>query len=78
MISQQCLCLVRSCWGPEARHAETVEWFLDNGVPLDDIYDVCMEMTKNSKTKKILEKRKVTAGSGDGAAAFAGGTGDDL
>ena len=49
---------VRSCWGPEARHTETLAFFLDNGVPLDDIYDKCLEMTKNEGTKELLEKRK--------------------
>lgn len=49
---------IRSCWGPEARHTEAVAWFLDNGVPLDAIYDVCSEMTKNPGTKALLEKRK--------------------
>mmetsp|Transcript_3526 Transcript_3526/g.7789 ORF Transcript_3526/g.7789 Transcript_3526/m.7789 type:complete len:204 (+) Transcript_3526:103-714(+) len=49
---------IRSCWGPEERHTDTVAWFLDNGVPLDDIYDTCMEATKNPRTKTMLEKRK--------------------
>ena len=50
--------IVRSCWGPEARHTETVAWFLDNGVPLDELYDTCMEMTNNAGTKELLNKRK--------------------
>lgn len=49
---------VRSCWGPEERHTETVAWFLDNGVPLDDIYDKCLEMTTNSNTEAMLKSRK--------------------
>lgn len=49
---------IRSCWGPEERHTETVAWFLDNGVPIDDIYDKCLEMTKNSKTEAMLKARK--------------------
>lgn len=53
---------IRSCWGPEPRHTEAVAWFLDNGVPLDDIYDTCMEMTKNAGTKALLERRKGAAG----------------
>ncbi|KAL7430575.1 hypothetical protein ACHAXM_002258 [Skeletonema potamos] len=48
---------IRSCWGPEARHTETVEWFLDNGVPLDDIYDECMERGSD-RTKQFLTSRK--------------------
>ena len=53
-----CHRLVRSCWGPESRHTDAVEWFLDNGVPLADIYDTCMEMTNNAGTKAMLKKRK--------------------
>jgi len=49
---------IRSCWGPEMRHTEMVVWFLDNGVPLDDIYDTCMEMTNNQHTKSLLLERK--------------------
>ena len=48
---------IRSCWGPESRHTETVEWFLDNGVPLDDIYDDCIERGSD-RTKQLLESRK--------------------
>lgn len=50
--------LVRSCWGPEDRHTETLRWFLDNGVPIDDIYDMCMASTGNEKTKQLLKERK--------------------
>lgn len=46
---------VRSCWGPEPRHLDTVLWFLDNGVPLDAIYDKCLEMTKNPNTEAFLK-----------------------
>lgn len=49
---------VRTCWGPEPRHTEALAFFLDNGVPLDDIYDMCMEMTKNAGTKALLQERK--------------------
>lgn len=52
---------VRSCWGPEERHTETVAWFLDNGVPIDEIYDTCMEMTNNAATKALLQQRKGNA-----------------
>lgn len=54
---------VRSCWGSQERHTKTVEFFLDNGVPLDDIYDTCMEMTKNEGTRALLKERK--KGKGD-------------
>ena len=53
---------IRSCWGPEVRHTETVEWFLDNGVPLDDIYDACMERGSD-RTKQLLESRKSSGSS---------------
>ena len=49
---------VRSCWGPEARHSDAVAWFLDNGTPLDAIYDVCMQMSKNEGTRAMLQQRK--------------------
>mmetsp|Transcript_27325 Transcript_27325/g.58710 ORF Transcript_27325/g.58710 Transcript_27325/m.58710 type:complete len:199 (-) Transcript_27325:199-795(-) len=49
---------MRSCWGPEERHTNTVAWFLDNGVPLSDLYDTCMEMTNNAGTKSMLQQRK--------------------
>lgn len=48
---------IRSCWGPQERHTETLEWFLDNGVSLDDIYDDCMEKGSD-RTKQLLESRK--------------------
>eukprot|EP00584_Thalassiosira_punctigera_P022980 CAMPEP_0172553422 /NCGR_PEP_ID=MMETSP1067-20121228/50785_1 /TAXON_ID=265564 ORGANISM="Thalassiosira punctigera, Strain Tpunct2005C2" /NCGR_SAMPLE_ID=MMETSP1067 /ASSEMBLY_ACC=CAM_ASM_000444 /LENGTH=189 /DNA_ID=CAMNT_0013341611 /DNA_START=66 /DNA_END=635 /DNA_ORIENTATION=- len=50
--------VIRSCWGPEERHTKAVAWFLDNGVPLEDIYEKCMEMTENSGTKDMLQQRK--------------------
>jgi len=52
---------IRSCWGPEARHTETVAWFLDNGVPVDDIYDDCMEKGSD-RTKELLQSRKRGSG----------------
>ena len=52
----------RSCWGNEIRHTETVEFFLDNGVPLDDIYEECMERG-SERTKQLLESRKANNGS---------------
>lgn len=54
---------IRACWGPQDRHTETVEWFLDNGVPVDDIYDDCMEKGSD-RTKQLLESRK-SSGSGE-------------
>ncbi len=55
IITYCCAGTVRSCWGPDLRHTETVLFFLKNGVPLDDIYDTCMEMTKNSATIEMLK-----------------------
>ncbi|KAL7545722.1 hypothetical protein ACHAWF_009076 [Thalassiosira exigua] len=49
---------IRTCWGPEERHAKALAWFLDNGVPLNDIYDTCMEMSSNPAVKELLQKRK--------------------
>jgi len=49
---------IRSCWGREERHTETLKWFLDNGVPVDDIYSICMTSTSNEKTKALLVERK--------------------
>lgn len=53
---------IRSCWGPEQRHTDTIAWFLDNGVPLDSIYDTCMEMTNNAGTKALLQEKKGITG----------------
>uniref|UniRef100_A0A7S4NIB5 Ankyrin repeat domain-containing protein n=1 Tax=Odontella aurita TaxID=265563 RepID=A0A7S4NIB5_9STRA len=49
---------IRACWGGEPRHLETVKFFLKAGVPLDDIYEPCVQMTRNSATKKFLEDLK--------------------
>ena len=57
---------VRSCWGREERHTETLKWFLDNGVPVDDVYSICMASTSNEKTEKLLVERK-GANASDGA-----------
>lgn len=54
--------IIRSCWGPQERHTALVAWFLDNGVPLEEIYDTCMDTTKNEGTKQLLQQRK---GNGD-------------
>lgn len=48
---------IRSCWGPQERHTDAVRWFLDNGVPIEDIYGICMEMTKNPGTSDLLRTR---------------------
>jgi hypothetical protein len=49
---------VRTCWGREDRHTETLRWFLDNGIPVDDLYDICMMSSSNEKTKALLKERK--------------------
>ncbi len=54
---------IRSCWGPTERHTETLEWFLDNGVPVDDIFDDCMEKGSD-RTKQLLESRKASGSDG--------------
>ena len=33
----------------------TLHWFLEHGVPLNDIYDKCFEMTKNENMKEFLK-----------------------
>jgi len=53
--------IIRSCWGESGRHTETVAWFLDNGVPIMDIYESCFEKTPNERTKALLEARKLQA-----------------
>ena len=30
---------------------------MDNGVPIEDIYGICMEMSKNPGTKDLLRAR---------------------
>jgi hypothetical protein len=35
-----------------------LRWFLDNGVPVDDLYDICMMSSSNEKTKSLLKERK--------------------
>lgn len=51
---------IRTCWGSEPRHLEALEFFLDNGVPLDEIYDKCHDMSNNQQIRSMLEKRKGT------------------
>jgi hypothetical protein len=51
---QQCKITVRTCWGTEPRHLSTLHFFLENGVPFDDIYDKCLEMTKNENIHDFL------------------------
>jgi len=51
--------LHRACWGDEPRHADTVRVLLRHGVPHDEKASngkTCMDMTKNEKTKKVIEK----------------------
>ena len=38
----------------------TLHWFLEKGVPLDDIYDICMTMTKNPEIEAFLKGRMAT------------------
>ena len=48
----------RACWGAEDRHAETVQVFLDAGVPHNHPAGngvTCEKMTRNAKTKEILK-----------------------
>ncbi|KAL7482294.1 hypothetical protein ACHAW6_007975 [Cyclotella cf. meneghiniana] len=49
---------IRSCWGSEERHTETLIWFIDNGVPVEEIYDVCVTSSSNEQTKQFLRERK--------------------
>lgn len=47
----------RACWGREQRHTDTVQAFLDLGVPYDlkaDNGQTCMKMTKNKATDAII------------------------
>ena len=53
----------RACWGPEARHAETVQAFIDAGVPPDYPSQkddgggrTCRAMTTNPRTKEVLDQ----------------------
>jgi len=48
--------IVRACWGREKRHTDTVEFFLEEGVPLVEIFDKCMSSTSNRATKQLLQK----------------------
>mmetsp|Transcript_532 Transcript_532/g.1094 ORF Transcript_532/g.1094 Transcript_532/m.1094 type:complete len:193 (-) Transcript_532:208-786(-) len=49
---------VRACWGSEPRHTETLDFFLQKGVPIDDIFEDCLKMTPNQETKHLLLQRK--------------------
>ena len=51
-------CAVRTCWGSEGRHLATLHWFLEKGVPLDDIYEICLAMTKNPDIEAFLQGRR--------------------
>merc|ERR1711902_443115 len=44
----------RACWGKEGRHTSTVKFFLENGVPVDEIFYACMEKSENDDTKRLL------------------------
>eukprot|EP00980_Cylindrotheca_fusiformis_P005421 scaffold1157_cov122-Cylindrotheca_fusiformis.AAC.13 len=54
----------RACWGTSERHAETVQVFLDAGVPHDfESKDLktCKSMTRNRKTVEILKQAEEKA-----------------
>mmetsp|Transcript_37175 Transcript_37175/g.54470 ORF Transcript_37175/g.54470 Transcript_37175/m.54470 type:complete len:205 (+) Transcript_37175:37-651(+) len=50
----------RACWGREQRHTETIEVLLEAGVPFDAPGGpggtLCLEMTQNKGTQKLLQK----------------------
>lgn len=48
--------MLRACTGSEEKHTATVAWFLDSGVPLDEVYDRC-KLTANSGTIDLLQDR---------------------
>lgn len=50
--------LHRACWGSDQRHTDTVEVFLEAGVPHDLAANgrTCVEMTHNPATRKLLLK----------------------
>jgi ankyrin repeat protein len=61
----------RSCWGGAERHAETVQVFLDAGVPYDiesKQLKTCMDTTKNSQTLEVLKKAAASLKDGEGEA----------
>ena len=47
---------VRACFGHEEKHTATVAWFLDHGVPLEEVYDKC-KTTSNPGTIDLLQDR---------------------
>jgi len=63
----------RACWGRQPRHSETVQAFLDLGVPYDlkaENGKTCFDMTQNDDTKYVLRKAKLAT-----AEAIAAGNG---
>jgi len=44
----------RACWGKEGRHTATVKFFLEAGVPVDEVFYPCMEKSENEATKRML------------------------
>lgn len=74
----------RACKGEHERHAQTVQVFLNMGVPLDleaDNGETCEDMTTNKETKKVIKnakqrllKKKEKAEAKAAAAAKAAGT----
>lgn len=49
----------RACWGREQRHTQTVQTFLDLGVPVDLVASngkACVAMTRNEETMSVILK----------------------
>jgi len=70
----------RACWGTHPKHAETVQLFLELGVPYDLAADngkTCMDMTPNEETKIVL-KRAIKQQRQQGNAENNSGPKDDL
>ena len=53
------------CWGPAARHTETVQALLDAGVPPDelstaeDATDPCMDEQASPETKELITHARI-------------------
>jgi len=62
--------IVRACWGKEKRHTDTVEFFLENGVPFFEVFDQCMSSTGNRMTKQLLQKWMENGGVGTKGSNF--------
>merc|ERR1711862_918047 len=62
--------IVRACWGKEKRHTDTVEFFLENGVPFFEVFDQCMSSAGNRMTKQLLQKWMENGGVGTKGSNF--------